>query len=97
MSVNSAVHMAATNTVYEKTHMSLLRSTECVNHLIAKFVGRIIFHISASNWNVVSERLSSKLSNLAANPDAHSDTVDLHLISYSLIDKQRLVVLLNRT
>jgi len=96
VSVKSAVHIAATNMAYEKTHMSLVKSAVSVNNLIAKYVGRLIFHISASNWNVVFERLSTKIQFLATHPEVIPDTIDLQLMSHSLLDRQRLVSLLNR-
>ncbi|KAF9480190.1 hypothetical protein BDN70DRAFT_931958 [Pholiota conissans] len=99
VSIKANVYLAAANTAYEKTHVSLSRSSLAVNTLIAKYVGRIIFHISASNWSVVHDRLSSKISFLAspkASEISNPDVVDLHLISYSILDRQRLVVLLNQ-
>ena len=94
--IKSTTHIAATNTSYEKTHMSLVKSSLSVNNLIAKYVGRIIFHISASNWNVVFERLSTKIAFLATHPEGNPDAVDLQLMSHSVLDRQRLVLLLNR-
>lgn len=94
--VKASVRIAANNINYEKTHMSLIKSSLSVNNLIAKYVGRIIFHISASNWSVVYDRLSSKISHLAAHPDSAQDTVDLQLMAYSLLDRLRLVSVLTR-
>ncbi|KAJ3504772.1 hypothetical protein NLJ89_g7765 [Agrocybe chaxingu] len=96
VSIKSTMHISATNTAYEKTHMSLVKSSLSVNNLIAKYVGRIIFHISASNWNVVFDRLSTKISFLATHPEANPDIVDLQLMSHSLLDRHRLVLLLNQ-
>ncbi|KAF8166711.1 hypothetical protein BJ912DRAFT_234605 [Pholiota molesta] len=59
VSIRASMHLPAANTVYEKTHVSFIRSATAINNLIAKYVGRIVFHISASNWNVVYDRLSS--------------------------------------
>jgi hypothetical protein len=97
VSIKSTTHIAATNPAYEKTHMSLVKSSLSVNNLIAKYVGRIIFHISASNWNMVFERLSTKIAYLATHPDGNPDAVDLQLMSHSVLDRLRLVLLLNRT
>ncbi|KAF8883153.1 hypothetical protein CPB84DRAFT_1817082 [Gymnopilus junonius] len=96
VSIKSNVHLPATNTLYEKTHMSLVKSTLSVNNLIAKYVGRVIFHISASNWSVVYDRLSTKIAYLATHMDTPPDVVDLQLISYSILDRIRLVTLLNQ-
>ncbi|KAF8967414.1 hypothetical protein BDZ97DRAFT_1916707 [Flammula alnicola] len=96
VSIKSTMHIAATNTAYEKTHMSLVKASLSVNNLIAKYVGRIIFHISASNWNVVFERLSTKIGFLATHTELSPDTVDLQLMSHSVLDRHRLVLLLNR-
>ncbi|KAF8166713.1 hypothetical protein BJ912DRAFT_913605 [Pholiota molesta] len=99
VSIRASMHLPAANTVYEKTHVSFIRSATAINNLIAKYVGRIVFHISASNWNVVYDRLSSKIAFLAspkASDNANPDVIDLHLMSYSILDRNRLVVLLNR-
>jgi hypothetical protein len=89
-------HIAAISTEYERTHMSLVNSSLAINDLIAKYVGRIIFHISASNWKVVFERLSTKINFIATHPEINSDSVDLQLMSHSVLDRARLVTLLNR-
>ena len=98
MSIKLTAHIAATNSAYEKTHMTLVKSSLAVNNVIAKYVGRIIFHISASNWNMVFERLSTKIAFLATHPaEGNPDTVDLQLMSHSVLDRHRLVLVLNRT
>jgi len=94
--IKASVRIAANNINYEKTHMSLIKSSLSVNNLIAKYVGRVIFHISASNWSVVYDRLSSKISHLAAHPDFPPDVVDLQLMAYGLLDRIRLVSVLTR-
>ena len=96
MSIKSMSHIPAATSEYESTHMSLASSSLAVNDLIAKYVGRIIFHLSASNWKVVFERLSTKISFIAAHPEISPDAVDLQLMSHSVMDRTRLVVLLNR-
>lgn len=96
MSIKSTSHIAAANAEYESTHMTLVNSSLVVNDLIAKYVGRIIFHLSASNWKVVFERLSAKISSIAAHPEHKPDSIDLQFMSHSVMDRTRLVVLLNR-
>ena len=96
MSIKSMSHVAAVNAEYEQTHTSLVNSSLAVNSLIAKFVGRIIFHISASNWKAVFDRLSTKIIFIATHPELDPDTADLQLMSHSMLDRSRLVLLLNR-
>ncbi|KAG7097519.1 hypothetical protein E1B28_004862 [Marasmius oreades] len=81
--------------VYEKTIMSAVNSEYNLNNLIAKFAGKIIFHISASNWKIVFQRLSLKIRYLAQHTEDGMDTVDLHILSHSLLDRQRLMQVLN--
>ncbi|KAF9266130.1 hypothetical protein L218DRAFT_1016740 [Marasmius fiardii PR-910] len=81
--------------VYEKTILSAVNSEYNLNNLIAKFAGRIIFHISASNWKIVFQRLSLKIRYLAQHTEDGMDTVDLHILSHSLVDRQRLIQVLN--
>lgn len=76
--------------------MSLVNSSLAVNDLIAKYVGRIIFHISASNWKIVFERLSTKINFIATHPELNPDSIDLQLMAHAVLDRARLVTLLNR-
>ncbi|KAG5648701.1 hypothetical protein DXG03_000048 [Asterophora parasitica] len=95
LSLNSTIQFPATKTTYEKTHMSLVKSTVPVNDLIAQYAGRIVFQISASNWNVVYHRLRTKIHFLASNAAENPDVIDLQLMAHSALDRQRLVQLLN--
>lgn len=95
LSLNSTTHIPAASTTYERTHMSMVKSSLAVSSLIAKFAGRIIFHISASNWHVVFTRLRNKIHFLASNPEDNPDTVDLNLMAHSALDRLRLVQVLN--
>ena len=92
----SAATLPAMSAAYENTHMSLVRSPSSVNQLLAKYAGRVVFHVSASNWLVVSERLQSKITNLAATEKDISDLVDLQLLAHCLMDRARLLHLLHR-
>jgi hypothetical protein len=76
--------------------MSLVNSSLAINDLIAKYVGRIIFHISASNWKIVFDRLSDKINTIASHPEPNPDSIDLQLMSHAVLDRVRLVMLLNR-
>lgn len=98
LNIRVGIHLPAANMAYETTHGSFVRSPLAVNALIAKHVGRIVFHISASNWAIVHERLAAKITHLAAHTaDAGgADLVDLNLMSHCVMDRQRLVTLLNR-
>lgn len=54
--------------------------------------GRVIFHLSASNWPIVFSRIRNKIHYLAANmAEEGQDIVDLRLVTYSAIDQSRLV------
>jgi neurofibromin 1 len=81
-------------TTYEKTSQMLYRSALSMNLLIAKFVGRILYHLSASNWSAVFMRIKNKIYALANNSEDNPDVLDLQLISHSLLDKARLVQVL---
>ena len=96
INIKSISHISAANAEYENTHMSLVNSSIVVNDLIAKYVGRIIFHLSASNWKVVFERFSDKINFIATNPELTPDSIDLQFMSHCVMDRTRLVVLLNR-
>ena len=96
MAINCISHIAAANAKYENTHMSMVNSSIVINNLIARYVGRIIFHLSASNWKVVFERLSTKINYIATHPELTPDSIDLQFLSHCVMDRTRLVVLLNR-
>ncbi|KAF5334397.1 hypothetical protein D9611_013526 [Ephemerocybe angulata] len=93
-SVNSVIRLPPVSRTYEKTHLSLVRNSEALSNMIAKYTGRIIFHISATNWGVVHNRLKTKIRFLGAHSEENPDTVDLQLLAHSLLDRQRLVTLL---
>jgi hypothetical protein len=95
LSVNSTIQIPTMKAAYEKTHMSLVKSSLPVNTLIAKYAGRIVFHISASNWNAVYTRLRTKIHFLASTTAESPDITDLQLMAHSALDRQRLVQLLN--
>lgn len=98
LSISSAIPIPASRMSYEKTHTSLVKSPPALNKLIAKFAGRIVFHISASNWKVVLYRLRKKIHLLANTPmsgDGAGDMVDLDLMTHSALNRERLVQVLN--
>ncbi|KAK0207040.1 hypothetical protein DFS33DRAFT_1318594 [Desarmillaria ectypa] len=83
-----------TGVTTQRTPMSAVNSFHTLNALIEKYTGRIIFHISASNWNVVFDRLRTKIRQLSQN-EGEVDTIDIQLLSHSLLDRTRLVQGLN--
>ncbi|KAH9981838.1 hypothetical protein BJV74DRAFT_778311 [Russula compacta] len=86
--------MAQHNTRLEKTPKVLARSHFSLNALILKFAGRIVYHLSASNWTVVLQRIRQKIRFLANSPDDSPDVVDLNLMKHSSLDRTRLVQIL---
>ncbi|TFK24729.1 hypothetical protein FA15DRAFT_406917 [Coprinopsis marcescibilis] len=94
-SIFSSMHFGPGARTYEKTHISLIKSPAAVSNLIARYAGRIVFHISAANWGVVLHRLRSKIRFLGSHPDDGPDAVDLQLMASSILDRQRLVNILN--
>ncbi|KAI0355329.1 hypothetical protein OH77DRAFT_1424817 [Trametes cingulata] len=77
--------------VYEKTSYLVAKSILSLHSNIAKYTGRIIYHLSASNWTVVLHRIRQRIHGLASAADIEPDTVDLQLITYSALDKIKLV------
>ncbi|PFH50162.1 hypothetical protein AMATHDRAFT_80979 [Amanita thiersii Skay4041] len=84
-------NMPAVNTTYEKTHMSLVKHSASLIELIAEYAGRIVFHVSASNWNLVLERVREKIRQEDGNPDL----LPLQLLAHSALNRHRLVQVLN--
>jgi hypothetical protein len=94
ISIASVIPIKSGNTVYEKTHISQIQSQYALHELIAKFAGRIIFHISATNWKVVFYRLRTKIHFLASQSDETPDTIDLQVLGYCVLDRSRLTQIL---
>jgi len=86
--------MAQHNIRLEKTPKVLARSHFSLNALILKFAGRIVYHLSASNWTVVLQRIRQKIRFLANSVDDNPDIVDLSLMKHSSLDRTRLVQIL---
>ncbi|KAF7352222.1 hypothetical protein MVEN_01185600 [Mycena venus] len=83
---------------YEQTTRSAMKSSHGLNTLLAEFTGRVIYHISASNWPVVFNRVRQKLHTFASgdfdrnkNPPDH---IDLQLLAHSALNRERLVIVL---
>jgi hypothetical protein len=79
---------------FDRTHMSLAKSSLSLNNNIGKYAGRIIYHLSASNWQAIFERIRTRVNNLSSTSEDNPDTVDLQLMSYSAMDRSRLVQVL---
>ena len=86
--------MAQHNIRLERTPKVLARSHFSLNALILKFAGRIVYHLSASNWTVVLQRIRQKIRFLANSVDDNPDIVDLSLMKHSSLDRTRLVQIL---
>ncbi|KAI1796034.1 hypothetical protein LXA43DRAFT_649826 [Ganoderma leucocontextum] len=77
--------------LYEKTSFLVSKSVLSLHSSIAKYTGRIVYHLSASNWSVVLSRIRQRVHALASAAEAEPDTVDLQLITYSALDRSKLV------
>jgi hypothetical protein len=86
--------MAQHNIRLERTPKVLARSHFSLNAMILKFAGRIVYHLSASNWTVVLQRIRQKIRFLANSVDDSPDIVDLSLMKHSSLDRTRLVQIL---
>lgn len=89
----SAVPIAATNFVFEKTAPRSIQSTRSLEALVNKFAGRILYYISASNWSVVFGRLRSTIHQMSQHEEV--DTDDLTLLKHCAMDKRRLIQVLH--
>ncbi|KAI0089247.1 hypothetical protein BDY19DRAFT_1089227 [Irpex rosettiformis] len=79
---------------YERTSAVSCGSISAMNSLIAKFAGRIVYHLSASNWPVVFQRIKNKIHALASTSDEDFDIMDVKLMQHCSLDRARLVQLL---
>lgn len=82
---------------YERTSSVICGSVSAMNTLITKFSGRVVYHLSASNWAVVFARIKSKIHVLAGTNEEDLDVMDVRLMTYCWLDKLRLIQLLQGT
>jgi hypothetical protein len=91
----SVVPIPPSTWVYEPSHASQVKSPSSMNTLIGKFTGRIVYHLSASNWAVVMFRLRTKIHYLAQTAEEKPDIVDMGLMTHSALDRIKLIQVLN--
>ncbi|CAK5277391.1 unnamed protein product [Mycena citricolor] len=97
MESSGSAFPAQANTTYEITMRSALKSPHLLNMLLAEYAGRVIFHISASNWPIVFQQLRLKLHQMAGLTEPsqpHLDMAVLQLLAYSSINRERLLLTL---
>lgn len=90
-SVISSSAEALRSLEYEKTSTIVSNSMISLNSLIAKISGKIVYHLSASNWSVVFSRIRNKIYHLASNAEDDPDIIDLQLLTHCSLDRSRLV------
>ncbi|KAF9067659.1 hypothetical protein BDP27DRAFT_1225535 [Rhodocollybia butyracea] len=93
-SANSYV-LLSSDATYERTPPSFSNSIEILTQQVLKYCGRIIFHISASNWKVVFQRLRLRIHFLASPTEESSDSTDLMVLGHSVLDRSRLLQIMN--
>lgn len=77
--------------VYEKTSVVTSKSISALNTLISRFAGRVVYHLSASNWRIVLSRIRTKIHYLANATEPDPDIIDLQLMMHSALDRARLI------
>lgn len=93
-SIRTAATFPQHSVSYERTSSILCSSNLSMNTLIAKFSGRVVYHLSASNWPVVFSRIKGKIHILASTSEEDLDIMDVRLMTHCWLDRARLVQLL---
>ncbi|KAI0340881.1 hypothetical protein BDW22DRAFT_1485833 [Trametopsis cervina] len=93
-SIRTYAQFAQHSVFYERTSAVLCGSMSALRTIVAKFAGRIVYHLSASNWPVVFARIKSKIHALASTSDEDFDIMDVRLMMNCYLDRIRLVQLL---
>ncbi|KAL7420982.1 Ras GTPase activating protein ira2 [Cryptotrichosporon argae] len=57
---------------------------------VAKYTSRLIFYLSASNWNLVLSRIRSRIAYLTTTIEEVPDLVELRLLEWANVDRIRL-------
>ncbi|EJD43168.1 hypothetical protein AURDEDRAFT_167852 [Auricularia subglabra TFB-10046 SS5] len=91
---DSETSMGAARINIEPTPPTPSSSDNSLNRLILKYVGRIIFHVSASNWKTVFTQISKGIRTLASTTEDGADTTDMWLMAHSALDRVRPVTIL---
>lgn len=89
----STLGLPIVNAHYEMTNVSLTKLPASLVHLVSEYAGRIVFHVSASNWDLVLDRIREKIRHEDENPDL----LPIQLLAHSALNRQRLVQVLNGT
>lgn len=78
------------------TFITLAQQPTALHTLVAKFSGRIVFYLSASNWSTVYSAFRQQLFSLSAvHTDENADVTDLRLVANSALDRKKLVQVLS--
>ncbi|PSR92202.1 hypothetical protein PHLCEN_2v4732 [Hermanssonia centrifuga] len=93
-SVRTSSHFAQHTISYERTSAVISSSMTALHTLIAKFAGRVVYHLSASNWAVVFTRIKNNIYKLAGTNETDMDVMDVRLMTHCWLDRARLVQLL---
>ncbi|GBE80125.1 hypothetical protein SCP_0213280 [Sparassis crispa] len=86
----SSAYISKHSLVYETTSLVTSKAMGSLNALITRFVGRVVYHLSASNWPIVLTRIRNKIHSLANTTEIDPDVIDLQLMTHSALDKVRL-------
>lgn len=92
-SYGPAYPFANTGKVVTFNSPMLASTVASVNALISKYINKIIYYISASNWPVVFARIRQKIHHFASGSEELQDNTDMKLLSYCAMDQMRLVQL----
>lgn len=68
-------------------------SAASVNALLSKYVHKILFHVSASNWGVIFSRIRLRIHYFATGVEESGpdNNIDMKLLQYCALDRARLV------
>jgi hypothetical protein len=96
-SISSYMPSSVSNANYESTHMSIVSDTHILSNLILKFAGRIVHHLSITNWKAVFLRIRTRIHLLADNESKElpPDAPDLFIMAHCALDRVKLIQLLN--
>jgi len=79
------------DTLMPLTPSTVSSSSASINWLISKYAAKIVFHLSASNWQVVFAKIRNKIRHFAQSDEETPDMVDMKLVSCSALDRVKLV------
>ena len=91
----SPIPLARSTLGFQHTPRTLTMASLPLYSLITEWAGKVVYLLSAANWNVVLGKIRGKIHSLArASQEDSQDYTDLQLMQHCALDRSRLITIL---